>query len=173
MRFTIFLFSIMTFTICNDVQYDFQTLELSPISTFEEKCSRCHGSQGSFYGEAFANLEESKLKQTVKEMMEGPAFLQPTETEIVAMVDYQKALAKKMPFVVIKKVENKTDGILILGETLPESVLTYAQNKTTFPIEIDADGNWKLTLKTLEKIEFKAVLNGRETVLNPLESQWK
>ena len=163
----------MTLTICNDVQYDFQTLELSPISTFEEKCSRCHGSQGSFYGEAFANLEEEKLKQTVKEMMEGPAFLQPTEMEIVAMADYHRALAKKMPFIVIKKVENKTDGITIFGETLPESILTYSQNKTTFPIKIDEDGNWQLVLKTLEKIKFKAVLNGQETVLNPLESQWK
>jgi hypothetical protein len=173
MRFTLFLFSIMALTICNDVQYDFQPLELSPISTFEEKCSRCHGSQGSFYGEAFASLEESKLKQTVKEMMEGPAFLQPTEMEIAAMVDYHKALSRKMPFIVIEKVENKADKITIFGETSPESVLTYVQNKTTFPIEIDEDGNWQLVLKTVKKLKFEAVLNGQETVLNPLESQWK
>jgi hypothetical protein len=173
MRFYIFLFSTIALGICNDVQYDFQTLELSPISTFEEKCSRCHGSQGSFYGESFASLETEKLTETVKEMMEGPAFLQPTEIEIAAMADYHKALAKKMPFIIIKKVESKTDEILIFGETLPESILTYSQNKTVYPIEIDTDGNWKLTLKSLEKISFKAVLNGKERVLNPLESQWK
>lgn len=173
MRLTIFLFSIMTLTICNDAQYDFQPLELSPISTFEEKCSRCHGSQGSFYGEAFANLETEALNQTIKEMMEGPAFLQPTEREIAAMIDYHKALAAKKPFIVIKKIEEKENKVLIAGEVSPESIFMYTRNKIPFPIEITANGEWQIEVKTVEKITFKAVLNGQETVLNPLKSQWE
>ncbi len=173
MRFFVFLFTISSISICKDVQYDFHSLELSPIGTFENACARCHGSQGSFYGEAFANLEPEKLKQTVKEMMEGPAFLQPTEIEIDAMVAYHKALAAQSPFIVINNVIESEQEYIVTGETQPDTKLLFTQGKKSTTIEIDEEGSWKISLSSLDKSAIIGALNGKTVTLNPLKSQWK
>jgi len=64
-------------------------LVLPPVSTFEDTCARCHGPESSFYGPQFARLQESELMRVVREMMQGPALLQPTDAEVRATTAYQ------------------------------------------------------------------------------------
>jgi hypothetical protein len=77
------------------------SLSLPPVSTFEKACARCHGSQGSFYGDEFANLRDQELIDVTREMMEGPAFLHPSDVDVRAMVAYHHALVAAEPFVVV------------------------------------------------------------------------
>jgi hypothetical protein len=74
-------------------QIEFVTLSLSPVSTFEDAWARCHGPQGSFPGKEFARLNGEKLAEVVREMMEGPASLQPSDADVRAMTAYHHALA--------------------------------------------------------------------------------
>ncbi|KUO59942.1 hypothetical protein APF79_09205 [bacterium BRH_c32] len=56
--------------------------------TFKQKCTRCHGSEGRAFGKNFAKMEKKELRHLTEDMMFGPARLNPTESEIKAMIEY-------------------------------------------------------------------------------------
>ncbi len=74
---------------------------LPPVATFADKCARCHGPEGAFYGKEFSHLTPAKLTIKVDEMMRGPGFLKPTDADIAAMTAYHWSLRLKEPFVVV------------------------------------------------------------------------
>jgi mono/diheme cytochrome c family protein len=76
-------------------------LTLPPVQTFADACARCHGPEGSFYGEAFASLDGQELEEIIHEMMVGPAYLSPSAADVAAMTAYHRALAADEPFVAI------------------------------------------------------------------------
>lgn len=122
-------------------------ITLGPVSTFEQACARCHGPQGSFYGEAFAKLSDTQLHEFIKEMMEGPAGLHPTEEDIAAMTAYHQALAAKKPYLVVMDYV-KENGYRLSGQASLQSnlIIQTAANKVqTTP---DSNGNWSVQLQS-------------------------
>lgn len=74
-----------------DDQGTASALTLPPESTFAQHCARCHGPQGMFYARPFKH-EGQELRQVIREMIEGPAGLEPTEADVDAMLAYHLRL---------------------------------------------------------------------------------
>ncbi len=87
-----------------------ENISLSPVPTFQENCSRCHGDEGSTYGKNFGNLSEDSLKMVVEDMMFGPGALNPDSTEINAMVSYNKSIMENKPFASVINSKSFLDG---------------------------------------------------------------
>ena len=119
-------------------------ISISPVSAFKEYCSRCHGEEGSSYGKGFGNLKDDSLKMVTEDMMFGPAGLNPDETEIEAMVSYNKSLKNNKPFATVlnaKSFLNGKDKCLEI-ETSPGAKLETNNND----IKINESRNvWKLS----------------------------
>jgi mono/diheme cytochrome c family protein len=123
-----------------------QQITLGPVSTFEQACARCHGPQGSFYGEAFAKLSDSELHDFVKEMMEGPAGLHPTEEDIAAMTAYHQALAAKKPYLVVMDYVEE-NGYRLAGQASLQSNLIIQTAADKVQAAPDSSGNWSVQLQ--------------------------
>ena len=87
-----------------------ENITLSPVPTFKDNCSRCHGDEGSAYGKNFGNLEDDSLKLVVEDMMFGPGALNPDSTEINAMVSYNKSIKEDKPFASVINSKSFLDG---------------------------------------------------------------
>jgi len=85
-------------------------ISLSPFQDFQDHCSNCHGNEGSDYDKSFKTLSDKKLRDEVEGMMFGPAFLTPTKEEIKAMVAYNKAIQKNVPFAIITNAQSFSQG---------------------------------------------------------------
>ena len=98
--FFFFLFMIVfSLNICSQSEIEkIVDFSKSPITTFKESCSRCHGSEGSSYGKNFAVMSDDSLKEVISMMMYGPGQLTPGQEDIEAMVAYNKAISNKKPF---------------------------------------------------------------------------
>lgn len=117
-------------------------LQFPPVATFDEQCARCHGPEGSFYGEAFAHTVEHDLRDMIEQMMRGPAFLDPNETDIAAMAAYHRALAEGEPFVIVTDRERaeKTDLRQISVEASSGAQVTIERKNGTALITATHDG---------------------------------
>jgi len=124
-----------------------ERITLGPVSTFEQACARCHGPQGSFYGEAFAELSDSELQDFVKEMMEGPAGLHPSEEEIAAMTAYHQALAAKKPYLVVMDYVEE-NGYRLSGQASLQSNLIIQTAGGPVQAAPDSNGNWSVQLQS-------------------------
>ena len=89
---------------------EIKNLSLPPVSTFAGACARCHGDEGKNYGSGFAKLEDEELHKVVEDMMYGPAYLEPSQTDIDAMTSYQKAISNDEPFIVVVNAESFLNG---------------------------------------------------------------
>ena len=120
-----------------------EDISLSPVPTFQENCSRCHGDEGSAYGKDFGNLRDDSLKQVVEDMMFGPGALNPDSTEIKAMVSYNKSIKDNKPFASIINSKSFLDG---KDKSLKISASPKAEikvNNDDIKI-VSADGIWNL-----------------------------
>ncbi len=148
------------------------SLDLGPVTTFEQHCSRCHGSQGSFYGEEFARLDEKHLMEIVEEMMVGPSFLDPSEEEVAAMTAYHHALRDEEPFICVTGFERSGEDSTIRGEAGLGSDVTIKCSQMEYNIEPANDGSWQLSLHEALPCSITAVRDKKTTILRfPLE-QW-
>ena len=115
-----FLFFVISFTLFIYAQSDLNKmvdLSNSPINTFKESCSRCHGTEGSAYGKGFAKMSDDSLKEIVFMMMNGPAQLTPGQTDIEVMTAYNKSLRTQKPFAIVMNSKSflvgKNDDLLV------------------------------------------------------------
>jgi hypothetical protein len=84
-------------------------ISLPPVATFKDYCARCHGYEGAAYGKGFANINEDSLQSVIEDMMFGPAGLNPDSASIAAMVAYNRALSRKVPFAAILNARSYFD----------------------------------------------------------------
>jgi len=115
-----FLLFVISFTPFIYAQSDLDKiidLSSSPINTFKESCSRCHGNEGSAYGKGFAEMSDDSLKEIVFMMMKGPAQLTPGQADIEAMTGYNKSFRTLKPFAIVMNsksfLEGKDDDLLV------------------------------------------------------------
>lgn len=148
-------------------------LSLPPVSTFEASCANCHGPQGSFFGEEFGELPDEQLHDAVEEMMEGPAFLNPTDADLRAMVAYHRALAAKEPFLCVTSLRLSSDGVptRIEGEATPGSTVSLAG--TSAATTAGETGTWQLRdISGSASLILTAQKDGNGTRLDLHQAQW-
>lgn len=100
-------------------------LQTGPLSQYDSGCARCHGEWGSQYEPGFHELGDERLRELVREMMLGPAQLQPSEAQVDAMTAYHRALQRHEPFVCIVNGADAAAGRAeaVRGEASPDSTL--------------------------------------------------
>ncbi len=113
-------------------------LTLPPVATFDRACARCHGPEGSFYGRGFASHPD-ELRQVIDEMMRGPAFLDPTESDVEAMTAYHRALAADEPFVAVTNAADAVAGEPIEFDASPDADVTVARDNGTATLTVARD----------------------------------
>jgi hypothetical protein len=130
-----------------------KNLSLPPVSTFAEACARCHGDEGKNYGKDFAKLDTEELHHITEDMMYGPAYLEPTKTEIEAMTSYQRAISKDEPFIVITNAASYLEG---KDDKLKLEISLNAELAGNENIEIQKGKNeYQYLLKASDKTEIK------------------
>ncbi|RYX85014.1 cytochrome c [bacterium] len=98
-----------------------QTTNFASLDYFNEKCARCHGNYGSFYGPNFAKGKtDEQLAQVVKEMCDGPAQAPISPHDLEILVAWHRALRDGKPFVA---AVNFDTGVLS-GEASPGSTVS-------------------------------------------------
>lgn len=118
-------------------------LSPGPVLLFEESCARCHGPQGSFYGQEFAKLDDAHLRQAVTDMMRGPAGLDPSLADIAAMVAYHRALRETGLFVVATNAGRFAGGKdrSLQGEVTPGAAVEIHKDRDVVPAQVQ-DMTW-------------------------------
>jgi cytochrome c553 len=114
-----------------DRQYS--DISLPPVASFRDYCARCHGYEGAAYGKDFANIGEDSLEDVIEDMMFGPAGLNPDSISIAAMVAYNRALSRKVPFAVVLNARSfldKRDSALSI-EASPGALVEGADSVRT------------------------------------------
>ncbi len=149
------------------------TLSLPPVSTFEASCANCHGPQGSFFGEEFGELPDEQLHDAVEEMMIGPAFLNPTDADLRAMVAYHHALAAKEPFLCVTALHTFSNDVPIglEGEATPGATISLAGAEVS--TTVDEMGTWQLRdVPSSASLVLTARKDGKTTQLDLHQAQW-
>ncbi len=148
-------------------------LTLGPVSTFESACARCHGPEGAFYGQAFADLGPSELRKEVREMMEGPGELHPSTAEVLAMVAYHRAIRREEPFVCIQNGAALTagDAETIRGEASLEAEVVVEAGDSTTRAERDGPA-WTVADPPAPPFEVRVEKGGRAVRFTFPARQW-
>lgn len=95
-----------------------QTTNFAPLDYFNDKCARCHGNYGSFYGPNFGKGKtDAELAKVVKDMCEGPAQAPISDHDLEVLTAWHRALRDGKPFVASVRFDN---GVLS-GEASPSS----------------------------------------------------
>ena len=150
-----------------------EDISLSPIPTFQENCSRCHGDEGSAYGKGFGNLREDSLEAVVEDMMFGPGALNPVSTEIKAMVSYNKSIKENKPFASVinaKSFLDKKDKTLKISAS-PKAEIDVNNNDVKVVL---SNGIWNLSYNPKKIIDLKITVsrNKISSTLKFPEQMW-
>ena len=142
-----------------------QTTKFAPLDYFNDKCARCHGSYGSFYGADFAKGKtDAQLADVVKEMCEGPAQAPIAAPDMEVLVAWHRALRDGKPFVTSVEFNNS----VLSGEASPGSTVTLETStgeKTPAPLN---GHKWSAGLpEGVQLARIRVEQNGQTTELDP------
>ena len=144
--------------------------KVAPISYFEDRCARCHGPQGSFYGDSFGKkLTEEALHKVVYDMCRNQGEMKLEGVDLDAQIAYHRSMIAKEPFIVLMSSDN---GILV-GE-VPEKTEVKVKFKRSSTTTIGVrTSRWSVAIPKGEKLEncvITATLNKHTTTLIPKKS---
>ncbi len=142
-----------------------QTTEFAPLDYFNDKCARCHGNYGSFYGANFGKGKtDEQLAQVVKDMCDGPAQAPISPHDLEVLVAWHRALRDGKPFVASVHFDNS----VLSGEASPAasvSLETTTGEQATVPLN---GHKWSAGLpEGVQIAHVRVVLNGQSTELDP------
>ena len=96
----------------------------APLGYFNEKCARCHGQFGSFYGEDFGQGKtDAELRQSVDAMCQGPAQAPLEAHDLDVLTAWHKSLRDGKPFVALVAAKAAGAGFELQGEISPGASL--------------------------------------------------
>jgi len=150
-------------------------LALGPVTTFEKSCARCHGPQGASFRQDVARLPDDQLRRGVKGMMQGKARLKPTPAEIDAMLAYQRALARRQPFVCVTNGPIDADGKLtrLAGQASPGAQLELRTPIHASGITVQPDGAWAVEENLpAPPLQLVVIRDRQHVILNLADAQW-
>jgi hypothetical protein len=174
--FPVSFFILISFPLSIYLQSDISKIvdfSKSPIKTFKESCSGCHGSEGSAYGKNFAVMSDDSLKEIISMMMYGPGQLTPTQEDIGAMVAYNKAISSKKPFAIVMNsksfLDGKEDNLLV--SLSPKEKLSV--NDKQVKIE-KSDSDYKLFFdpKKIKELKITVSEDNSSSVINFPKELW-
>jgi hypothetical protein len=170
------VYSLIIFSYSSIAQTGIKKIEdisLSPVPTFQDNCSRCHGDEGSAYGKGFGNLRDDSLEQVVEDMMFGPGALDPDTTEIKAMVSYNKSIKGNKPFASVINSKSFLDGKdkSLKISVSPKAEIKLDNNKVKV---VSTNGIWSLSYNPKKNKEIKITVtrNKNSSVLNFPDELW-
>jgi hypothetical protein len=138
-----------------------QTTNFAPLDYFNDKCAKCHGAYGSFYGKDFAKGQsDAQLTESVQAMCEGPAQAPLSPHDLGVLVAWHRALRDGKPFVASVKL----DGGVWSGEATPGSTVvmeTSTGARTDAPLK---QHKWSAGLPEGVQIAKVIVKNGGHVV---------
>ena len=153
----------------------FAPASFAPMAYFDQKCARCHGPQGSFYGKDFGrDLDDAKLHATVNMMASGPAQAPISAPQLEIEVAYHRALIAKQPFVVVTDVTRDEKSLTLHGEATPGSALQIVAGKTKADAKLEKFA-WTATLPAnvdLNSATLTAKVGEAQTILKLSKSAW-
>lgn len=148
------------------------TLEWPPVSTFERACASCHGPGGRDFDEALTQLTDEQLTEAVRGMMESSGVTTASESDVRAMVAYQRAIAADEPFICVTKFRPATEsepGVL-LGEATPGAEVLLLTCGHCWA-EADENGFWEVN-SPWDWPELAVEKDSKTTELSMLYAQW-
>jgi hypothetical protein len=129
---------------------------VAPISYFEDRCARCHGPQGSFYGDAFGkNLTEEALRKVVYDMCRNQGEMKLEGVDLDAQIAYHRSMISKEPFLVVTHREKGQ----LAGEASEKAVVTVRFKRSSVRAEVKGTV-WRVAVPKGEKPE-NAVLTAK------------
>ena len=150
---------------------EFAGLSEPPLAYFESHCARCHGPNGSLYGEAFASIAADRdLHEQVLAMVEGPGMGELDDPSMFALVAFHRSLRDGTPFGV---VTGMTDDE-IRGEMSPGTDVQVVVGTDVIHAEMDETG-WQATLPAdvgTKSLRVRIMRNGRVFEWDPSEQAW-
>jgi hypothetical protein len=114
-----------------------------------------------------------ELRQMVKQMLEGPAGMRPSEIVVDAMVAYHRALDDDRPFLCVTNGETYLAGKAdtLKGEVTPGATVTIEANGKTVSVLVAGHG-WTLANPPCPPIRIIARQVQAQTVLRFPDSMW-
>lgn len=112
------------------------------VSTFEKRCSTCHGKQGELFEKDFET--KYKTDQELIEMVESmPGAIGLPSEALEPMVAYMRAISRQEPYL----VWTKHDKQVLEGEFAPEEATIKARaGKTVLKVEKRGSNCWRIQL---------------------------
>jgi hypothetical protein len=121
--------------------------KVPPLKYFDDRCARCHGPQGSFYGNDFGKgLSEEALKKVVYDMCRNQGEMKLEGFDLEAQVAYHRSMIAKELFLVVTKIEN---GVLS-GEVTEKATVEAKFKSSTVRAEVKG-ATWTARIPNGEK----------------------
>ena len=134
-----------------------QPVDFAPLSYYDGKCARCHGLEGSNYGDILKGKDDKALHDGIDAMAKGPGQAPLDESQLQIMTAWHRALVENAPFVHLMKVE-RGDKTMLSGEATPDAKVILKSGASSF--EAARDGvSWKIEAPKdldLDKAELSA-----------------
>lgn len=142
-----------------------QTTKFAPLDYFNDKCARCHGPYGSFYGTEFAKGKtDAQLAGVVQEMCEGPAQAPLSPHDMEVLVAWHRALRDGKPFVASVDFKNS----VLSGEASPGSSVTLQTSTGERTIAPMTGHKWSAGLpEGVQIARVEVAVGGQKTELDP------
>lgn len=155
-----------------DAGVEVMTLEWPPVSTFERACASCHGPGGRDFGEALTRLTDGQLTEAVRGMMESAGVTTASESDVQAMVAYQRAIAVDEPFICVTKFRPATesDPGILQGEATPGAEVLLLTCGHCWA-EANENGFWEVN-SPWDWAELAVQKDAKTTELSMLYAQW-
>jgi len=121
---------------------------LAAVSTFERRCSACHGKQGALFEKEFE--KKYKTRRELTEMVESmPGAIGMDGDSLEVMVAYMRAISRQEPFLVWTKQTQQT----LEGEFAPDGARIVARaGRTELRVETPQAYRWRVVLPDKVKL---------------------
>lgn len=144
---------------------------LAAVSTFERRCSSCHGKYGTLFEKGFEKKYKTRSELTeMAKSMPGAIGMERSSLEV--MVAYMRAISRQEPFLVWTKQFRQT----LEGEFAPDKARIQARaGRTELRVETPQANRWRLVLPDkvrLSDVEFTVRYSSSTIRLRLTESSY-
>ena len=118
-------------------------LDFAPFEYFNSACARCHGENGSNYGDVLKGHGDARLREGIHAMAVGPGQSPLDEAQLDVVTRWHRALIDGKPFAHLAKAEASEGKTVLSGEATPDAKVTLKAGGSSY--EATRDGlAWKV-----------------------------
>lgn len=142
-----------------------------PVGYFADKCERCHGPEGSNYGDEFGKgLSDSGLHEKVSAMARGPAMAPLAGRPLEALVALHRSLIAHEPFLAWTGVTAQS----ITGEATSGAIVQAKAGSRTLTVS-RSGSKWSIRLPagvSAGRVVLVAARGAKKSTLRLAEAAW-